>query len=378
MKIAYVMNSFDFSDVSKAHGVGYYIVKNLEAAGNQVEIVGGEDLFYENFLKAKQLLYKVNKKVYLRHRDIELLSKQSKQIDKQISEINPDIIFSFGSLPIAMLESNKPKFFWTDATFEGIKDYNEFYKNLCVRSILDGNFLEQKALNESKLCFFASDWAKQTAIDNYDVAPNKLKVCPLGANIDTARNLDEITSSIDKRINSKLKLLFMGKNWKWKGGDILLEIFNYLEQNSIDVQLDIVGCTPSIPSNPDIKIHGLIDNRTQQGKKQIDELYSEASFFVLPTRFESYGHVFCEANSFGIPNLAPDTGGISTIIKNDINGFLFDYDAEPKEYAEKIIEIWNDKDRYKELCVSSFNEYQTRLNWESSTKKVLEEIDKVL
>lgn len=377
MKIAYVMNSFDFSDVRKAHGVGHYIVKNIKKLGNDVYLFGGENHFSEYYFKAKQLAYKIKGENYLRHRSPALLKTQTKNIKKEIEKLNPDIILSFGSLPISLIETNIPKFFWTDATFDGIRNYNEFYKNLTKETIDDGNYLEQKALTDSTLCFFASEWARNSAIENYDVDPEKLIVSNLGANLDTGRNESEVENLIQERMEKRLKLLFVGKNWKWKGGQILLNIFREVRNNIKNAELNIVGCSPSI-NDKNINVFGLIDNRQKEGKEQIDRLFSEASFFVLPTRFESYGHVFCEANSFGVPNLAPDTGGISTIIKSGKNGYLFDYDASPKEYADRIIEIWSEKEKYKALCLSSFHEYKTRLNWEVATKKVLDEINNVL
>jgi glycosyltransferase involved in cell wall biosynthesis len=87
-------------------------------------------------------------------------------------------------------------------------------------------------------------------------------------------------------------------------------------------------------------------------------------------RAECYGIVFCEANSFGIPCLSTDVGGIPTIIKDEQNGKLFSKDATVAEYCRYILNLFSNYSRYKDLAQSSFHEYQSRLNWSVAVQTV--------
>jgi glycosyltransferase involved in cell wall biosynthesis len=94
----------------------------------------------------------------------------------------------------------------------------------------------------------------------------------------------------------------------------------------------------------------------------------------MPSIAECTPIAFCEANSFGLPCLATNVGGIPSVIRNDVNGTTFALDARPEEYCRYIIQAL-DASRYPELAASSFNEYQTRLNWTTAgetVKKLLE------
>ncbi len=65
------------------------------------------------------------------------------------------------------------------------------------------------------------------------------------------------------------------------------------------------------------------------------------------------------------------------MIRNDINGRTFDRDANPDEYVSYVLELMSSPARYRELALSSFREYETRLNWKSagrSMKALLEEL----
>jgi glycosyltransferase involved in cell wall biosynthesis len=97
----------------------------------------------------------------------------------------------------------------------------------------------------------------------------------------------------------------------------------------------------------------------------------------MPSMAESYGIVFCEASSFSTPSLATNIGGIPTAVKDGINGKLFSKDADVTEYCEYILDLFQDYSKYKSLALSSFQEYQSRLNW-SVTSKTIKELLKAM
>ncbi|WP_137463714.1 glycosyltransferase, partial [Escherichia coli] len=50
---------------------------------------------------------------------------------------------------------------------------------------------------------------------------------------------------------------------------------------------------------------------------------------LLPTIADCYGMVFCEAAAFGLPVVATDTGGVSSIVINERTGILI---KDPLDY----------------------------------------------
>jgi glycosyltransferase involved in cell wall biosynthesis len=92
----------------------------------------------------------------------------------------------------------------------------------------------------------------------------------------------------------------------------------------------------------------------------------------MPTRYEAFGHVYAEASSFGLPSLATNTGGVSSVVRDEVNGKLFDYNTPIEEYAKYIITTFDNKELYDNLCINSFLEYKRRLNWDINIKLFLE------
>jgi len=61
-----------------------------------------------------------------------------------------------------------------------------------------------------------------------------------------------------------------------------------------------------------------------------------------------------------------------------VNGKLFARDATAEEYCDYIFDIFSRYSCYKELCLSSFYEYQSRLNWNVAGQSVKNLLNKIL
>jgi glycosyltransferase involved in cell wall biosynthesis len=372
MKLTYV-TTHNASDIRKWSGIVYYMPRSLQKQGILVDYIDSLKEKNELFFKAKSLLYSAFfKKNYFRHREPFVLKSYSQQVANKLAKLIPDIVLSEGTAPIAYLECEQPVVFWTDATFAGMLGFYREFSNLCQETIEDGNKMEKLALEKCKLAIYSSEWAAKTAIENYQVAQSKVKVVPFGANIECDRSLDGIKAIVDSRPSSQCNLLFLGVDWFRKGGDIALEVARELNRQGLNTKLTVVGCQPitNKPLPPFVKSLGFISKHTNEGREKIDKIISESHFLVLPSQAECYGIVFCEANSFGVPCIATDVGGITTVIKDDLNGKTFSKDANIADYCAYISNLFSDYSRYKSLALSSFNEYQSRLNWSVAGKAV--------
>ena len=371
MKIAYV-TTYDSSDVHAWSGLGDYILRALQDVGLDTELIGnlGTRKVWSRLASLKKGYYKRLSKQYLRDREPSILRGFSAQVEKHLPSVGSDIVFSPGTIPIAYLQTQKPIVFWTDATFAGMVDFYPEFSNLCTETIKNGHKMEQLALSKCRLAIYASEWAANTAIQNYDVDPTKVKVVPFGANIDCHRSVDEIGKIFDGKSFDTCKLLFVGVDWWRKGGDKAFAVADLLNKRGIKTELHVVGCNPPFDTPSFVKKHGFLSKKTEAGRKRLNQLYSEAHFFILPSRAECYGVVFAEASSFGLPSLATRVGGIGTAIQDGNNGWTFEVDAAPEEYCDQIERVMLSKDDYRTLSLSCYHEYSERLNWFSAGRKM--------
>lgn len=239
-----------------------------------------------------------------------------------------------------------------------------YFKNVSNLSVRDGDRMEKKALDTSTLAIYSSHWAADAAVGYYKSSNEKVKVIPFGANVSNVPNWNEL----DHKLDRKIKLLFVGKDWERKGGKIAFDTMKELNQKGVETNLTVVGCIPPVQFNDkNVTVIPFLDKNKIEDRNELRKLYLESNFFIMPSRMEAYGIVFCEAAAFGLPVLSTITGGIPTIVKDGVNGYLLPLEADGKAYAEKIIQIISGGS-YRALCISSRKRYDEVLNWDAAGK----------
>lgn len=147
-----------------------------------------------------------------------------------------------------------------------------------------------------------------------------------------------------------------------------------MNNSGLNTELTIIGGQPIVDSNlPEfVNSLGFISKGTQEGQDKISKLLMESHFLILPTIADCTPIVFCEANSLGVPYLSTTVGGVPTLIRNGVNGQLFSQYGNISQYCDYITNIFEDYEAYKDLAISSYYEYDSRLNWRAAGKQVKE------
>lgn len=374
LKIAYV-SIYDARDVNNWSGTGYYMAKTVEKHLGDIDYIDRLPQVNPALLRAKSFVYsRLLGRYYMKDRTPLMGRHYAREVEKRLRGKQYDLIFSPGAIPVAYLETRIPFCFWSDATFHSMLGYQ--YTNLAGETIRDGIAMEQRALDNCLLACYSSQWAAESAVRHYHVDCDRVRVIPLGANMSEAPD----SASCSHAVSTPLRLLFVGKEWDRKGGALAFEALVELERMAIDTRLTIVGCTPPDGyRHGNLQVHPFLDKQRAEDRAVLDGLYRTADFFLLPTRREPYGIVFCEANSYGIPVLATETGGVPTIVRNGENGFLLPLEASGREYAELVARIISDPAGYAALRASSRQRYEQELNWDSAgealRKAVFEKLD---
>ncbi len=372
MKISYVYQ-LDANRSSIQSGRPNSILRGLRSNGVDVHEVFPLEHRFEAARWAHKLLRRSIGRNYLFDRHPALIRDFARQIEAQLRKESGDVIFSPSTLPLADLRTDLPITFCADACFGAMLNYYDAYSRLSAAQIHFGEEAEARALKHAALAVYPSKWAAQAAISHYGISPDRVAVIPFGANFGGDNQETDVTRWIGDRDTRKLRLLFVGREWERKGGDIVAEAARRLIASGLDVQLDIVGI--KVPqrwrNHTFIREHGLLSYSNPAGLAQMRKLFSEATFLFVPSRAEAFGMVYCEANAFGLPAIATATGGITEIIRDGVNGYGLPMEAEAEDYARIILTAVENQDRYRELALSSYREFKQRLNWDVYCERYL-------
>ena len=306
------------------------------------------------------------------HRLVSLL--YAKAINRRLDAIAPDVVLSIGaSHKLVQIDPKWKIIHVSDALFTTMVNYYEKFGRFRQGVLRSGHADMQTFLNRVEKVLFASEWARASAVELYDCDEARLSVVPFGANLEKDPGLRL------RRPDGPLVLLFVGYDWKRKGGPTLLEAWEQIHRRRPDSQLHIVGCRPdSARGLPGVTVHGRLNKADPRDYAKLIHLYDHASMFFMPSRQEAFGMVFCEAAAYGLPVVATDTGGVPTVVDDGRTGILLPPDSPPSAYVEKILDLWAEKPRFNAYSLAARRRYETFLNWSAWTSGLEAAIDDVV
>jgi glycosyltransferase involved in cell wall biosynthesis len=370
MRIGYV-TTYDPHDRSQWSGLGYHVARALRQQHHALEYVGPLRKVRPGRILGKKLLYRARRQGYLSDRDRVVVSGYAAQAGRKLAQLQVDVVLSPGTIPIAYLETSRPIVVWTDSSFAGMVDFYPDFTNLCAETLQSGSAIEASALDRAALSTYSSHWAAESARQFYGVPHEKLRIVPFGANIDVAPTLAEVKRMVAARSSQVCKLVFLGVDWYRKGGDVAVEVARRLNASGLPTSLVVVGTQPRLRTPFPAWLHyaGSIGKTSPSRLAELTALLADAHFLVLPTRADCTPVTFSEANAFGVPCLSTRVGGVASIIRADVNGSTFAPGAAAA-YCEFITQRFCNPACYRDLALSSYNEYATRLNWSAASQAV--------
>lgn len=357
----------DCLDRNAWSGTLYYMQKSLKERDLQVIYLGGQkkSTIWQKVLsrlRKNQPSPKLGSPHYIAE-----WRKFADKVQDKLSQTPCDVIFApVASAELTFLETSIPIVYLSDAT---LKLYQEHYQlNLDRQETEWASKQEFAAISKASKLVYSSDWAANSAIADYQASADKVEIISFGANLDEPPSREK---ALSKQQTSVCRLLFVGKDWERKGGKVAFQTLLSLRQQGVDAELIIVGCVPPAEiKHEKLKVIPYLNKNVPHERQQLDELFLNSNFFILPTRADCSPIVFCEANAFGLPVITTDVCGISSLITNGKNGYMLPLSASGDDYAKVIVENFSEPTRYENLVRSSREEYETQLNWDKWAEKL--------
>lgn len=370
LTLAYVTVN-DPRDRRSWSGTDHYLLRALQQRVARVEIIGPLRPQPELFLcrAINQVLLRTTGKRYNYRDSVVMARAYARMIGPRLRDADL-VVAPAGLATTALLRTKAPIIHVNDRCIAGAIGYHRILSDLADFSLRESLALERQTLANAALTVYSSHWAADAARTAIPEAANKVRVIPFGANLEEAPSPPALRAFPPKR----LKLLMLGVNWEEKGGPIAYGTLLELKRRGRSAQLVVCGCSPPPEYNdPDLVREGFLNKNIPAELARLEEHLRTADMLILPTRFEAYGIVFCEAAAHGIPVLATRTGGIPTIVQEGITGHLLDPAAGGAAYAERIMELVDHPDRWQAMRQAARARYEGTLNWDAFVDSLLRE-----
>jgi glycosyltransferase involved in cell wall biosynthesis len=198
---------------------------------------------------------------------------------------------------------------------------------------------EQFVLPRMRAIITNSDYTSKAIQQAYRLDPKNLFKCY--KSIDLSRY-----GSKTHEFASEGMVLFVGGNMQRKGLETLIQAAVKVVKTRPSTKFRVVGTDPNLPGMQALcsRLHVLeyFEFIGWMPNEELQQLYRQASVFVMPSLAEAFGVVFLEAMACGVPVIGTHVGGIPELIKHGENGLLVKPD-NPDELAGALLGILGDR-----------------------------------
>lgn len=175
-------------------------------------------------------------------------------------------------------------------------------------------WLNRRAFHHANFLVTWSNSARRSLIDDYGVPGELVEVIPPGT--DLALWQEAPDGAEDEADDTKVRLLFVGGDFRRKGGELLWETFR---RNFADgCELHLVSKSADVPEGGGVFVH----RDVRPNSPELRALFQSADLFVLPTTGDVHSIAIIEAMAAGLPVVATDVGAISEVVRHEETGFL--------------------------------------------------------
>lgn len=291
----------------------------------------------------------------------------------KLEAIRPDVVVGVqAAQKIVSFLERWPCMLVADITVGPLLDYYPQFAKITARGRRLADEQEQAVVERCASIVLSSDWAAESAAKYYGVPRSRFVVAPFGA------NFERDPEKAEAPVGGPLKLLFVGYDWERKGGEIALAAFKHIRVHAPDAEFHVVGSRPETAlETAGVIVHGRLSKRDPRQAEKLLSLFRGSSFFFMPSRYEASAVVYNEACAYGLPPVAAETGGTGTLVRDGENGLLLPSNASPEAFAEAILAVWSDADRYQTMRRAARAAYETRLNWRAWGDKVDAELRRI-
>ncbi len=173
-----------------------------------------------------------------------------------------------------------------------------------------------------------SEWAKASLVRDYGVDGRRVTILPPGTYLS---NYPQPGQKGPRR-EGPLRLLFVGGDFKRKGGDLLLDVYRNHLRGKVELHL-VTGA--EIESGDGIFVYrGL-----RPHSPELLRLYRESDVFVLPTRADCLAVVLGEAMASELPIITTRVGAHAEAVDDGESGFVLEADdaASLRDRIERLV-----------------------------------------
>jgi glycosyltransferase involved in cell wall biosynthesis len=226
---------------------------------------------------------------------------------------------------------------------------------------------EQQVYRGAATIFTISERLRRSFLEDFGIPAERVRAVHAGPNFDIAR----IPYPRPGRDVSRAPtIVFVGRQFERKGGDLLLKAFQRVRQRIPGAQLIIVGPDQPALQLPGVAYLGSLDKSRPEGWAALARAYASADVFCLPTRFEPFGIAFLEAMFFGLPCIGTDAWAVPEMIRDGETGFTIPID-DLDAIGDRLLRLLSDPGLARRMGQAGRERAEKYFTWPAVVRRML-------
>jgi len=225
---------------------------------------------------------------------------------------------------------------------------------------------QRRVLEQAAGTLTISQWLADEAVAMGDVDPGRVRVVGEGVNVAP----DPGWRPPEREASDRYRLLFVGREFHRKGGDVVLDALRTLRaEHDGRATLTVIG-----PEKWPLRT-GPPPGVTFLGRLSFDQVrhqFASHDLFVMPSRFDPSPHVLTEALAHGMPCVTRRAFALSEPVRAGENGALVD-DLDAPVVAAAVQGVLVDDTIY-ETCRREMGDVLYENSWSRTAEKVLDAV----
>jgi alpha-maltose-1-phosphate synthase len=222
---------------------------------------------------------------------------------------------------------------------------------------------EKRVLRRADRIFIGSKFLADVLATDYGVSRDKI------AFVGTGQPPLPADAGGATRYSASKNILFVGRDFERKGGETLFQALPEVVAKVPGARLQIVGPRSiPLPAHPAVEFLGRVNDR-----ERLAQLYREAAVFAMPSLYETFGFVFLEAMSRGLPCIGADHFAMPEIIQDKRTGLIVP-PADAPRLAEALIWILTHPAEAAEMGAAAREYARTSFSWSAVGANMLGEL----
>ena len=291
----------------------------------------------------------------------------------------PDAVLQIGATFATPVRAAIPYFLYCDSNIR-MAEYGATSGHTDA-SCLTGTELEHVRSREARVyanaagVFTISERLRRSFIEDFGVDRDRVRAVHAGPNFDTHALAARIAAPVNS--GHPPTVLFVGRQFERKGGDLLLTAFKAVRERVAGARLVIIGPERLDVQQEGVEFVGFLEKDRADHRARLLDAYANADVFCLPTRFEPFGIVYLEAMYFGLPCVGTNAWAVPEMITDGISGYTVPV-GDVTALSDRLARLLTDRSLARRMGDAGRARAEDHFTWRAVVERMTDTMERVV